>query len=76
MADGPRPLDLEILRKGRPEDTIQVIADPRGDGFPAVLQGHLRSWLAGHKWATSRWGEFELVAREAKGWKQLAKIRA
>ena len=76
MADGPRPLDLEIRRKGHPEDTIQLVADPQGAGFPAVLRGELRSWLAGHKWAESRWGEFELVAREAKGWKQLAKIRA
>jgi hypothetical protein len=76
MADGPRALDLEILRKGHPEDTIQVVADPKGAGFPAVLQKHLRSWLTGHKWAPSRWGEFELVAREAGAWKQLGKVRA
>jgi hypothetical protein len=76
MADGPRALDLEILRKGHPEDTIQVVADPKGSGFPAVLQKQLRSWLAGHKWAESRWGEFEMIAREAEGWKPLAKVRA
>lgn len=75
MADGPRPLDLEIRRKGHPEDTIQVVADPGGTGFPAVLRKELHSWLAGHKWAPGRWGEFELVAREAGAWKQLAKIR-
>lgn len=76
MADGPRPLDLEILRKGHPEDTIQLVADPSGAGFPAVLQSRLREWLTGHKWAPARWGEFELIARAAGEWKQLAKVRA
>lgn len=74
MADGPRSLDLEILRKGHPEDTIQVVADPAGKGFPGVLRKELHSWLVGHKWSGSRWGEFEAIARE--GWKTLAKVRA
>ena len=38
-----------------------------------MLKKELHSWLAGHKWAGSRWGEFELIARE--GWKTLAKVR-
>jgi len=74
MADGPRALDCEVLRKGHPEDKIQIVADPAGKGFPAVLKKELQSWLVGHKWAGSRWGEFEMIARE--GWKTLAKVRA
>jgi hypothetical protein len=68
-----RPLDLEVLRKNRHEDTIQATGDPAD---AAWLQGRLREWLTGHKWQPSRWGEFELVARQAGKWKQLAKVRA
>ena len=66
-------LDLEVLRKNRHEDTFQATGDP---GEPGWLQKQLRGWLAGHKWHASRWGEFELVARPAGQWKQLAKVRA
>ena len=76
MADGPRSLDLEVLRRGHPEDTIQIVADPSGSGFPAVLQKQLRGWLAARKWDPGLWGQFELIARETGAWKQLAKVRA
>ena len=66
-------LDLEVLRKHRHEDTFQATGDP-GDG--AWLQKRLREWLTGHRWAEGRWGEFELVARKAGHWTQLAKVRA
>lgn len=66
-------LDLDVIRKNRHEDTIQVAGDP---GDVAWLQKQLHKWLAGHKWHTSRWGEFELVARPAGRGKKLAKVRA
>ena len=65
-------LDLEVLHRGRHEDAFQAAGDPHD---PAWLQKQLRGWLAGRKWAESRWGEFELVARAAGEWKQLAKVR-
>jgi hypothetical protein len=68
-----RPLDLEVLRKNRHEDTFQATGDP---GDAAWLEGRLREWLAAHKRPVSRWGEFELVARGAGQWKQIAKVRA
>lgn len=67
-----RPLDLEVLRKNRHEDTFQAT----GPTDAAWLQLQLREWLTGHKWSPGRWGEFELIARPAGEGKQLAKVRA
>ena len=66
-------LDLEVLRRNRREDTFQATGDPDD---PAWLRDRLRGWLTGHKWHTSRWDEFELVARPAGRGRQLAKVRA
>ena len=66
-------LDLDILRKGRREDTFQATGNPRDAGW---LQDRLTTWLADHKWGRSRWGEFELIARPAGQGKKLAKVRA
>ena len=65
-------LDLEVLRKNRHEDTFQASGDPD----PGWLRERLQEWLTARKWARSRWGEFELVARPAGKGKQLAKVRA
>ena len=67
------PLDLEVLRRGRPEDTFQTAGDPDD---AAWLQGRLRDWLRGRKWSPALWGEFELVARKAGTWTKLATVRA
>jgi hypothetical protein len=66
-------LDLEVLRKGRPEGAFE--AEGRPDQ-PAYLQSLLRSWLSGNGWAEGRWGEFEMLVRETGRNKVLAKIRA
>jgi len=73
MAGRTLTLDLEVLRKGHPEDTFQAPGDP---GNADWLQRRLREWLRGHKWQESRWGEFELTAREAGKWTLLGKVRA
>ena len=52
-------LDLEVLRKGRPEDEFEAEGEPetrRGSSPAAPL-------LADHKWGRGHWGEFELLAR-------------
>jgi hypothetical protein len=67
-----RDLDLEILRKGRHEDYIDAHADPDDSG---AMRDYLTSWLEANKWSKGRWGEFELIARDAGTWKQLAKVR-
>ena len=66
-------LDLEVLRRDRPEGTFQATGDPQD---AAWLQGQLRDWLRGHKWSPALWSEFELVAREAGTWTKRAKVRA
>jgi hypothetical protein len=66
-------LDLEVLRMNRHEDTFQAQGDPGEVGW---LQRRLQEWLTANKWHTSRWGEFELIARPAGRGKQLAKVRA
>jgi hypothetical protein len=66
-------LDLEVMRRNRHEDTFQATGNPDDATW---LQKRLREWLTGHKWATGRWGEFELIARPAGQGKQLAKVRA
>ena len=68
-----RPLDLEVLRRNRPEDTFQVIGDADDKAW---LAGQLRGWLSSQKWDPALWREFELVARPAGEWKQLGKVRA
>lgn len=67
-----RDLELEILRKGRHEDTIDAYADPASK---SELRDYLTGWLEGHKWSKGRWDEFELIARDAGTWRQLAKVR-
>ena len=66
-------LDLEVLHRGRHEDTFQVSGNPGEAGW---LRERLQEWLAAHKWQRARWGEFELVARPAGKGKQVAKVRA
>jgi hypothetical protein len=66
-------LDLEVLRKRRREDTFQARGDPAD---LAWLEKRLRAWLESRKWSKAFWPEFELVAREAGKWTQLAKVRA
>jgi hypothetical protein len=68
-----RTLDLEVMHRGRREDTFQVSGDAGDAGW---LSGQLRGWLELKRWSEPRWGEFELIAREAGTWKQLAKVRA
>ena len=68
----PRPLEVQIRRKGRKEDVLDVTADPADT---IALRALLRDWLAGHGWAEGRWGEFELVAFDAGTWKRVAKVR-
>lgn len=66
-------LDLEVLRRNRHEDTFQAAGDP---GDAAWLRRQLRGWLELKRWHEDRWGEFELIARPAGKWKQLAKVRS
>jgi hypothetical protein len=66
-------LDLEVLRKNRREDVFQAAGDP---GDMAWLERELAKWLTARKWARSRWGEFELIARPAGRGKPVAKVRA
>jgi hypothetical protein len=68
-----RPLDLEVLRKGRPVDTFQANGDPQD---PAWLQKRLQGWLEAEKWDRSLWSDFEIIARDAGKSRQLAKVRA
>lgn len=68
-----RPLDLEVLHRGRPEDTLQASADPMD---PGALTKLLRGWLTTHKWDKGRWREFELVARDQGKSKPLVKVPA
>lgn len=70
----PCPLDLQVLRRGRPEsDTFQVTADPAD---PAGLATHLQAWLIRNKWHRNRWVDFELTARPAGRATVLATVTA
>ena len=66
-------LDLEVLHRSRRLDMFQTAGDPRDADW---LRRQLRDWLTGHKWAESRWPEFEMVVRPAGRGQRLAKIRA
>jgi len=66
-------LELTILRKGRREAVISVVADP--DDVPA-LRDSLQGWLAGNGWSRGRWGEFEAEVRRSGENKVLKKVRA
>jgi len=68
-----RPLDLEVLRRNRREDTFQARGDPEDLDW---LEKRLKGWLESRKWSKAFWSEFELVARESGKWTQLAKVRA
>jgi hypothetical protein len=67
-----RPLDLEILRKGRREAVLSVEAEPAD---ARALGDALRGWLAGNGWDEGRWREFELIARPAGEGRALARVR-
>jgi hypothetical protein len=73
---GARTLDLTILRKGRQEDKLQAFGDPDDAAFAGWLSVQLRDWLRGHKWADALWSEFEVEAREHKGWTLKGKARS
>jgi hypothetical protein len=67
-----RPLDLQVLRKGRHEDAFRETGNPEDTAW---LQGQLRRWLRDNRWAESRWTEFELVVRKAGTGKPVAKVK-
>ena len=67
-----QPLEIEIRRKGRKEDSFTVNADPAN---PKELQDILRGWLTGHKWGRGKWDQFEAVAFADGTWKKLATVR-
>jgi len=73
MPANPRPLDLTVLRNGRPADTFQATGDPEDHPW---LESELRGWLIGRKWNGAHWSQFELVAREAGRARIFAKVRA
>jgi hypothetical protein len=62
MAVMLRTLEVTVRRKGRPEGSFDVEADPRN---PASLRDVLTGWLRDNRWDKGRWGEFDLEAREA-----------
>jgi hypothetical protein len=68
-----RDLDATIYRKGRPEDTFDLLADPDDTG---LLRDTLQGWLTGRKWSKGKWDQFELVVRYAGENKVRAKVRA
>ena len=68
-----RQLDLDVFRKNRHEDTFQTAGDPTDTDW---LEAELRGWLRSHKWHPSRWGEFELVARQAGRGDKFVRVRA
>ena len=68
-----RNLELEILRRGRHADDIDLHADPDD---VAALKATLTGWLEGNGWAKGRWGEFELLVRFAGEYKVRRKVRA
>ncbi len=68
-----RPLDLEVVHRGRHEDTFQATGDLDNHQW---LESELRGWLRANRWAPARWNEFELRVREVKGWTVLATVRA
>jgi hypothetical protein len=67
-----RNLELEILRRGRHADDIDLHADPDDVG---TLRETLVGWLEGNGWSTGRWNEFELLVRYAGEYKTRRRIR-
>jgi hypothetical protein len=68
-----RNLELEILRHGRREDSIEAMADPDDIN---LLRGILINWLQANRWDAGRWNEFEMLVRYAGGYKAIKKVRA
>jgi hypothetical protein len=67
-----KDLELEIRRGSQRQDVIDAYADPSDSG---AMRDYLTGWLSANKWGRGLWSEFELVAREPRGWKKLAKVR-
>lgn len=67
-----RNLDLEVLRRGRPEDSFQAAGDPEDIAW---LQARLKGWLQAGRWDPALWGDFEIWAREAGKSRPIAKVR-
>ena len=67
-----RDLEMEIRRGSQRQEVVDIFADPSSK---SDLREHLVSWLEGNKWGRGLWAEFEAIAREPGGWKQLAKVR-
>ena len=68
-----RNLELEITRKNRHADYVDLHADPDDVG---TLRRTLAGWLEGNGWSEGRWSEFELLVRHAGEYKVRRKVRA
>ena len=68
-----RELELEVTRKGRHVDYLDVNADPDDAGG---LRKTLTGWLAGNGWDEALWGQFELLVRYAGEFKVRRKVRS
>lgn len=69
----PRPLELEVLRKGKHEDRFDAHGDPEDLQW---MTGRLRGWLQRNHWHEARWVEFEIVSREKDGGRILTRTGA
>ena len=67
-----RELELEITRKGRHMDEIDVTGDPDD---AASLRRVLTGWLEGNKWSEGLWDQFELLVRYSGEGKVRRKVR-
>jgi hypothetical protein len=67
-----RALEVEVQRKGRPEATYELTADPDDT---IALRAFLKDWLESNKWDRGHWGKFSLAVRYAGEWKVRKNIR-
>jgi len=67
-----RPLDLEVVHRGRHEATFQATGDPSNHPW---LENELRGWLRANRWHSARWNEFEMRVRNAGEGKIQAVVR-
>ena len=68
-----RDLEIQIMRKGKPEGTLDMHADP--DNIPG-LQAILRGWLEGNGWSKGLWPQFSADVRLAGSSKRLRTVRS